>query len=263
MYFVNFMHKEVYEIYNRLRKKNYMELVRINKYLASCGVCSRREADALIDQGRVMVDGEKATAGQKVSGQEKILVNGKEIGTTCKKVVLAFYKPIGVTVTKNDPHAEKMIMEYIDYPTPVTYAGRLDKESEGLILLTNDGDLIEAMMRGSNHHEKEYMVKLNKEVKDSDIARLRDGVFIKELNRKTKPCIIERISKYSVKMTLTEGMNRQIRRMWKTANYDVQALKRTRVCNITVGKLAPGSYRVLEGEELELLYELVGPKGRR
>ena len=237
-----------------------MELIRINKYLASCGVCSRREADALIEQGRVLVNGEKTFAGQKVTGEETILVNGKEIGTACKKVVLAFYKPIGVTVTKKDPHAEKKIMEYIDYPIPVTYAGRLDKDSEGLILLTNDGNLIEEMMRGSRKHEKEYLVRLNKEVKEEDLQKLQDGVFIKELNRRTRPCRITRISKVGVNMILTEGLNRQIRRMWKTAGYEVLALKRTRVCNIHLGKLSPGSYRVLEGNELEELYETVGLK---
>ena len=173
-------------------------------------------------------------------------------------MVLAFYKPIGVTVTKKDPHAEKKIMEYIDYPIPVTYAGRLDKDSEGLILLTNDGNLIEEMMRGSKKHEKEYLVRLNKEVKEEDIQKLQEGIFIRELNRSTRPCRITKISKVGVNMILTEGLNRQIRRMWKAVGYEVLALKRTRVCNIHLGKLSPGSYRVLEGNELEDLYETVG-----
>ena len=233
-----------------------MELQRLNKYIASCGICSRREADQMIQDGLVLVDGHKASPGEKVNGSEKITVKGKLIGTTLQKVVLAFYKPIGVTVTKSDPHAQKTIMQYIDYPVPVTYAGRLDRESEGLILLTNDGKLIDALMRGKNGHEKEYLVKLNKPVKSGDIRDLSQGVFLRELNRKTKECIIEPISKFSVRMVITEGMNRQIRRMWKMAGYEVQALKRIRVGNVQLGHLAPGTYRVLSETEREELYRL-------
>lgn len=238
-----------------------MENIRINKYLASCGICSRREADELIAKKQVLVDGQVALPGQKITGKEKITVQGKPVQAEKKKVVLAFYKPIGVTVTKSDPHAEKTIMQYIDYPVAVTYAGRLDKDSEGLLLLTNDGDLIQQMMSGSGRHQKEYMVRLNKEIRPKDVEKLRGGVFIRELNRSTKPCEIEILSKYGVKMTLTEGMNRQIRRMWKSLGYEVLALKRVRVCNVELGHLSPGSYRVLEEKEQELLYESVFPSG--
>ncbi|MGN0346350.1 MAG: pseudouridine synthase [Lachnospiraceae bacterium] len=237
-----------------------MEQQRLNKYIAACGICSRREADQMIQDGLVLVNGRKASPGEKVDGSEKITVKGKRIGTTFQKVVLAFYKPIGVTVTKSDPHAQKTIMQYIDYPVPVTYAGRLDRDSEGLILLTNDGKLIDALMRGKNGHEKEYLVKLNKQVKSVDIQNLRQGVFLRELNRKTRECEITQISKYSVRMVITEGMNRQIRRMWKTAGYEVQALKRIRVANIQLGHLAPGTYRVLSEAEREELYRLTFQK---
>ena len=141
-----------------------MEQIRLNKYLASCGVCSRREADRLIEQGRVKVNGEPAQMGQTVTAQDEITVNKKLIQARRKTVVLAYYKPIGVVCTEKDKHADKKVTDMIQYPLRVTYAGRLDKDSEGLLLLTNDGDLINAMMRGANHHEKEYVVKVDKKI---------------------------------------------------------------------------------------------------
>lgn len=232
--------------------------MRINKYLAEHGVCSRRGADKLIESQAVTINGGVATIGQIVSDNDIVLVNGKAVKSNIEKVIVALYKPVGVTVSEKDAHAEKLIMELVDYPDRLTYAGRLDKDSEGLILLTNDGDFINHIMRARNNHEKEYIVTLDKPVNNTHIEKLSKGIFIKELDRKTKPCRIELIGKFSVKMILTEGLNRQIRRMWKVYGYEVVKLKRVRVENIELGMLKPGKWRIIEGNELKELYRIVG-----
>lgn len=231
-------------------------MTRLNKYLADCGVCSRREADRLIEEGRVQVNGTVAGMGCQVSESDKVIVNGKTLTGKATTVVLAFYKPVGVTCTEKDKHAEKIINDYIKYPVRVTYAGRLDKESEGLLLLTNDGKLIDAMMRGANGHEKEYVVKVNKEITEEFLKKMRAGVYLKDLAVQTRPCKVERIGKLTFRIILTQGLNRQIRRMCQTLGYEVKQLKRERVMNIRLGKLTPGSYRKVTGEELERLYQL-------
>ncbi len=161
---------------------------RLNKYLAACGVCSRREADRLIEEGRVQVNGKGAENGMQVSDADEILVNGKPLQGKNEKVVLAYYKPLGVVCTEKDRFAEKKITDMVKFPVRVTYAGRLDKDSEGLLLLTNDGDLINSMMRGSAGHEKEYIVKVNKEITQEFLAEMASGVYLSELGIKTKPC---------------------------------------------------------------------------
>ena len=164
--------------------------MRLNKYLAQCGVCSRRDADKLIEQGKVLVNGQVAGMGQQVEETDTVSI-GKKIlqgKRSCK--VLAFYKPVGVTCTERDPHAEKKIMDLIHYPERLTYAGRLDKDSEGLILLTNDGDLINAMMRGANRHEKEYIVKTDREITPDFLDKMRNGVYLKGLDITTRECKI-------------------------------------------------------------------------
>ena len=230
------------------------ELMRINKYLASCGVCSRRDADALVLAGKVRVNGVVAEPGTKVSSKDKVEVNGKKLSGAEEKKVLAFYKPVGVTCSERDKHAEKLIMDMIKYPVRVTYAGRLDKDSEGLLILTNDGDLIEAMMRGANAHEKEYIVKVDKEICEEFLEGMASGVVLKDLQLTTRPCQIEMIGKYTFRIILTQGVNRQIRRMCKTFGYEVKSLKRIRVMNIGLDKLLPGKYREITGAELDALY---------
>ena len=230
------------------------EQTRLNKYLAQCGVCSRREADKLIEQGMVLVNGVPGTTGQQVSTADRIHVNGKLLQGIEQKKVLAFYKPVGVTCTEKDRHAEKIITDMIDYPVRVTYAGRLDKDSEGLILLTNDGDLIDAMMRGANRHEKEYIVKVNKEITPDFLTRMGEGLYLKELDVTTRPCQMEQTGKFTFKIILTQGLNRQIRRMCQTCGYQVKNLKRVRVMNILLGDLKPGEYREVGGAELKQLY---------
>ena len=230
------------------------EQTRLNKYLAQCGVCSRREADKLIEQGRVLVNGVPGTTGQQVSASDRIHVNGKLLQGVESKKVLAFYKPVGVTCTEKDRHAEKIITDMINYPVRVTYAGRLDKDSEGLILLTNDGDLIDAMMRGANRHEKEYQVRVNKEITEDFLTKMRAGIFLKDLEVTTRPCQVEQTGKFTFQIILTQGLNRQIRRMCQACGFQVKTLKRVRVMNILLESLKPGEYREIGGEELKQLY---------
>ncbi len=234
-----------------------MEGTRLNKYLAECGVCSRREADKLIESGKVLVNGVVATTGCKVTAADEVRVGKKVLGKE-KKAVLAFYKPIGVTCTEKDKYADKIVNDYVKYPVRVTYAGRLDKDSEGLLLLTNDGDLIEAVMRGVHQHEKEYVVKVNKEITEDFRQKMAAGVYLSELKVRTRACQVEAVGKFTFKIILTQGLNRQIRRMCKELGYQVVSLKRVRVMNIKLNKLAPGQYREVTGEELEQLYRLAG-----
>ena len=240
-----------------------MDSIRLNKYIAMCGICSRHDADKLIEQGRVEINGSKATVGATVFNRDVVMVDGVEISVAKEKVVLAFNKPKGVTCSERDEHAEITINELIDYPQRVTYAGRLDKDSEGLILLSNDGDLINSMMRGANGHEKEYVVKVNGRLTGDICDKMKEGVYISELDRTTKPCRIYNIINNSDNTTtfnivLTEGLNRQIRRMCELFNLKVIRLTRIRVLNIRLGKLAPGSSRRITGDELKELYSIVG-----
>lgn len=230
------------------------ETVRLNKYLAHCGVCSRRDADKLIEEGKVSVNGRRAQPGQLVSGRDDIMVSGKRISNVGETVVLAFYKPVGVTCTERDAHAQKMISDVIKYPVRVTYAGRLDRDSEGLLLLTNDGDLIQEMMRGSGSHEKEYTVKVDKEITPDFLRKMAGGVYLKSLSLTTKPCEIKKTGKFTFEIILTQGVNRQIRRMCAACGYQVKSLKRTRVLQVTLGDLKPGEYYELSREEVQRLY---------
>ncbi|MBE5870557.1 MAG: pseudouridine synthase [Lachnospiraceae bacterium] len=231
-----------------------MEKIRLNKYIAQAGVCSRRDADSLIDKGLVSVNGQTANMGMRVDDSDRIIVNGKEIKGRNEKIVLAYYKPVGITCTEKDRFAAKKIMDEVKYPIRLTYAGRLDKESEGLMILTNDGDLIHAMMRGANRHEKEYIVKVKEEITPEFIEGLQAGVYLPELHKTTRPCKAEKIGKYTFRITLTQGLNRQIRYMCKAFEYHVFSLKRVRIMNIGLETLHPGEWRVLTEAELTALY---------
>lgn len=235
-----------------------MEETRLNKYLASCGICSRRDADKLIEQGVVTVNGRPAEQGMKVTARDEICVRGKKVAGRDKTVVLAYYKPIGIVCTERDVHAKKIVADQIKYPVRVTYAGRLDKDSEGLLLMTNDGALIEAMMRGANRHEKEYIVKTTKEWTDEALSNMRGGIYLEELDVTTRPCVVEQLGTKTIRMIITQGLNRQIRRMCKTQGYEIASLKRVRVVNIELGNLKSGEYRELSGDELRSLYEECG-----
>lgn len=231
---------------------------RINKYLAQAGICSRRAADVLIEEGKVTVNGVIARSGQKILPSDTVAVNGKVIQSASRKVVLAFYKPVGVICTEKDRFADKKILDYVRTKERVTYAGRLDKDSEGLMLLTNDGQLIQRMMKGSEHHEKEYVVKVKEEITDEFMNAMQKGVLLKELGRTTRPCTAQQLGKYTFRIILTQGMNRQIRRMCQSLGYHVKALKRIRIMNIMLGQMKPGETRSLTREEVCGLYTAVG-----
>lgn len=237
--------------------------MRINKYLAHAGVCSRRDADKLIERGEVLVNGELPVPGQAVGDDDEIMVEGRRLRRADGTVVLAFNKPVGVTCTERDEHAETTVSELIQYPVRVTYAGRLDKDSEGLLLLTNDGDLIQGMMRGSNRHEKEYFVKVKQEITPDFLLKMEKGVFLKDLGVKTRPCKIKKVDPFTFRITLTQGLNRQIKRMCLACKVQVKSIKRTRVMHVTLGDLKPGEYRELPREDVEKLYRDCGIKKER
>lgn len=239
-------------------------MMRLNQYIASCGICSRREADALISAGRITVNGERPPQGLKVSGQEDIRLDGRAISQPRAATVVAFYKPVGVTCTSRDPHARRTLYDVFHYPVRLTYAGRLDRDSEGLLLMTDDGRLIDAMMRGSGGHEKEYIVRVRHKISDAQLNAMRKGIFLKELNQKTRPCEIERLGEYTFRIVLTQGLNRQIRRMCAAVGHpDIRFLKRVRVLNVQLGNLKPGQQRIITGSEKEELYRLAGLKDER
>lgn len=238
-----------------------MERIRLNKYISEAGICSRREADRLIESGQVLVDGVRASCGMKVQPGQRVQVGSRIIGGKDEKVVLAVYKPVGIICTE-DRRTKNNIVRFLDYPVRVTYAGRLDKDSEGLLLMTNDGDLINQIMRGRNLHEKEYKVTVDREITEDFIKKMSAGVHIvdeeKGLDAVTRPCTVRREGKYTFRIILTQGLNRQIRRMCQACGCRVRTLKRVRIMNIVLGDLKPGEYRKVEGEELEMLRSLAG-----
>ncbi len=233
-------------------------MTRLNKYLAECGVCSRRDADKLIETGAVEVNHQIARFGVQVKEPDIVTVNGKIVRPASAKVVLAYYKPAGVTCTERDKYAQKTIVDALQYPVRLTYAGRLDKESEGLMIMTNDGDLIQYMMKGSQCHEKEYIVKVDKEITDIFIKGMSGGVYLTELEQTTRKCTVEPLGKYTFRIILTQGLNRQIRRMCTVFGYQIRSLIRVRVLNITLDGLKRGDYREIVGAEREKLYQICG-----
>ena len=224
---------------------------RLNKYLSEAGFCSRRSADKLIDEGRVKINGTLATMGEKVNPQDEIEVDGEIIKNNKKiSTYIAFNKPMGIVCTTDTRVEKNNIIDFINYPTRIFPIGRLDKDSEGLILLTDDGDIVNKILRSSNNHEKEYIVTIDKTISQAFIKRMSEGVPI--LDTITKPCKIQKLSRNSFRITLTQGLNRQIRRMCEYLNYKVESLQRVRIMNIHL-KSKVGSYRDLTQEELKTL----------
>ena len=220
------------------------------------GICSRRTADAAIEAGKVLVDGQVAQMGQKVTGSETIVYEGKTIGNKRDDFVLiAFNKPKGIvcTASKKD---KNNIVDFINYPVRIYPVGRLDKDSHGLILLTNQGELVNKIMRASNCHEKEYVVRVNKELTKDFLESMKKGVYLEELETTTRPCKIKRIDKFTFSIILTQGLNRQIRRMCQALDYRVTDLKRIRIMNINLENLKEGSFRDVNEAELKVLYEM-------
>lgn len=228
--------------------------IRLNKYLSEAGVCSRREADVLIASGKVTVDGKVATTGMKVAEGQKVCVGKKPVEKKSDMVLLVVNKPVGIVCTE-EKREKYNIIRFLNYPTRITYIGRLDKDSEGLLLMTNNGDIINKMMRAGNMHEKEYKVTVNKPVTSEFIEKMAAGVPI--LDTVTRKCEVEAIGKYKFRIVLTQGLNRQIRRMCEYLGYKVTELKRVRVMNIKLGNLQPGQYREATETEVKELYELI------
>ena len=226
---------------------------RLNKYLSEAGYCSRRAADKLIDEGRVTINGVVPEMGTKVLEGDEVKVDGKTIINEAKKrTYIAFNKPVGIVCTTDTGVEKDNIIDYIKYPSRIFPIGRLDKDSEGLILLTDDGDIVNKILRASNNHEKEYIVSVDKPISQTFIQRMSSGIPI--LETVTKKCEVQKLSTYEFKIILTQGLNRQIRRMCEYLNYEVQSLKRTRIMNIHL-KCDVGTYRDLTDEELKTLNE--------
>lgn len=233
--------------------------IRINKYLSEIGFCSRREADKLIEQGRVTINGKLPEMGTKVSSTDVVAVNGKVVTSkTNHYIYIAFNKPVGIECTTNTS-VKNNIVEYINYPERIFPIGRLDKASEGLIFLTNDGDIVNKILRARNNHEKEYIVTVNKPITERFIQRMSNGIPI--LDTVTKKCFVQGISRTVFKIILTQGLNRQIRRMCEYLGYEVVSLKRTRIINIKLD-VAVGKYRLLTANEIQQLQLLIAPSSK-
>ena len=227
---------------------NRQEPVRLNKYLSEAGVCSRREADRLIESGKVTVDGQRAQTGMKIRPGQEVRVGRKVVSRKDEMVVLAVNKPRGIVCTE-EKRERNSIVRFLDYPIRVTYIGRLDKDSRGLLLMTNNGDIINRMMRAANHHEKEYKVTVDHEITGEFLEKMAGGVAI--LDTVTRPCKVEKLGKYTFSIILTQGLNRQIRRMCEELGYEVKDLVRG------LGSLKEGEYREVTDEELDELYRLI------
>lgn len=230
------------------------ETVRLNKFLSEKGICSRREADRLIDEGKVMVNGVCAVMGQKVSSADEIVVDGKKVSTKqVKPVLIAVNKPAGIVCTTARFEGEKNIVDMVKYPTRIYPIGRLDKESEGLILMTNLGDLANEISKASNSHEKEYVVTVNNQVTESFLDKMRRGMHLEELNADTMPCVCTKTGNREFHIILKQGLNRQIRRMCAACGYRVETLKRIRIMNIHLGNIPQGNFRNVTDAEFDKL----------
>nr|WP_321237334.1 23S rRNA pseudouridine(2604) synthase RluF [uncultured Psychroserpens sp.] len=233
------------------------DLKRINKYLSEVGYCSRREADKLIEAGRVTINGVIPEMGTKISPNDDVHVDGKLIKNTKETFVyLAFNKPVGIVCTTDTRVEKDNIIDFIDYPKRIFPIGRLDKPSEGLILLTDDGDIVNKILRASNNHEKEYIVTVDKPISQTFIKRMSGGIYLKDLERTTKKCDVKRLDSQTFSIILTQGLNRQIRRMCEYLTYEVQTLKRVRIMNISLD-IPVGEYRELTSEEFKELSQLL------
>ena len=227
------------------------EKIRINKYLSEAGFCSRREADSLIRNGRVTVEGHVAEPGERITTDTVVFVDGKPVKKVEKKVLLLFHKPRGVVCSTRKQRQETTVTEYLNYPVRIYPIGRLDKESEGLLLLTNQGDLVNKIMRAGNYHEKEYLVTVNKQVDSDFVKKMSSGIPI--LDTITRPCFVEKTGRNSFRIILTQGLNRQIRRMCEYLGYQVLSLKRVRIMELTIDGLKEGGYREATQEEWKKL----------
>lgn len=231
--------------------------IRLNKFLSDAGVCSRRAADKAIEEGEVLVNGKPAVMGQRISEGDKVEYAGKLVSNADKKpILLAYNKPAGIVCTA-EKREKNNIVDHLNYPKRIYPIGRLDKDSTGLILLTNQGDLVNKIMRAANAHEKEYVVSVDKEITGDFIKKMSDGVYLDELEVTTRKCKVRKLSKYEFNIILTQGLNRQIRRMCQMLGYRVKTLKRVRIMNINLADLKEDTYRDVTAEELKVLTSLL------
>ncbi len=223
--------------------------MRLNKYISETGICSRREADSWIEQGRVSINGRRAELGTQVNPGDEVRVNGRLVGARKKQVYIALNKPVGITCT-TERHIPGNIVDFVNHPNRIFPIGRLDKDSEGLILLTNNGDIVNELLRVENRHEKEYLVTVDRPLTADFLAGMSKGVRLPELDATTQPCRTSRVGERVFRIVLTQGLNRQIRRMCEVFGYAVRRLQRVRIVNLRLGKLKPGEWRDLSAEEL-------------
>ena len=232
-------------------------LKRINKFLSEVGHCSRREADKLIDAGRVTINGVVPEMGTKIAPTDEVHVDGKLIVNTNEDFVyLAFNKPVGIVCTTDTRVEKDNIIDFIKYPKRIFPIGRLDKPGEGLILLTDDGDIVNKILRASNNHEKEYIVRVDKRISQTFLIRMAGGIYLEDLDKTTKKCVVKKIDSQTFSIILTQGLNRQIRRMCEYLTYEVETLKRTRIMNIPLD-MPIGEYRELTKQEFTDLNNLL------
>ena len=237
--------------------------MRLNKFLASIGVCSRREADKAIEAGRVMINGQVVELGATVGDEDLVSFDGRYIGMgkdveNIKPIIIAFNKPEGLVCTTSDNDGAINVVDYIGMKERIYPVGRLDKDSSGLLLLTNQGSLTNSLLRAANYHEKEYIVKVNKDIDDAFINKMANGIYLYELKTKTRKCKVKKLNKNTFSIVLTQGLNRQIRRMCLACGMKVQKLNRVRIVNIKLDGLALGDYRNLSDEEVKKLYKELG-----
>ncbi|TKI65150.1 23S rRNA pseudouridine(2604) synthase RluF [Lysinibacillus mangiferihumi] len=228
--------------------------MRINKYLSEAGIVSRRGADKWVEEGKVTINGVLATVGSQVEAGDSVCVDGKEVKKEEQLVYIALNKPVGITST-TERHIKGNVVDFINHPLRIFHIGRLDKESEGLLLMTNDGDIVNKILRAENHHEKEYIVQVDKPITEQFIKKMAAGVDI--LDTTTLPCYVEKISDKVFKIILEQGLNRQIRRMCSALGYSVKRLQRIRIMNIKLGNLKVGQWRDLTDKERAELFKLL------
>lgn len=230
--------------------------IRINKFLSEAGVCSRREADRKIENGEVTINDRVAVTGDKVMPEDMVYVNGRPVQKEEEMILLVLNKPVGIVCTA-EKREKNNVIDFLKYPKRIYPIGRLDKDSEGLLLMTNNGEIVNKIMRAGNMHEKEYIVTVNKPVSDSFVRGLAGGVPLVELGTTTRKCKVEKIGNRKVRIILTQGLNRQIRRMCEYFGYRVEKLERVRIMNIKLGDLKPGEYREVTQEEYSKLVKLI------
>ena len=234
--------------------------VRINKFLGSAGYCSRREADRLVGEGRVFIDGNMADMGSRVMPGQKGYVDGKAVVPEEENILIAVNKPRGIVCTTTDKQGANNIVDFLGCDKRIYPVGRLDKDSEGLLLMTNDGELMNNILTGKNEHEKEYIVEVDKNLSDDFERRMSEPMYLKELDKTTRPCRVIKTGKKTFRIILKQGLNRQIRRMCSNLGYKVVKLKRIRIMNIELNDLPAGATRKIEGSEYEKLMNLINKK---